>query len=69
MADKRRLSSKKLRWLLWRAAEGKCQICGKDLDPDDWHADHIIPFCKSKRTNVHEMQATCPACNLKKGSK
>lgn len=63
----RTLRSKKLRYLLFKDANGKCQICGETLDPNDWHADHIIPYSVSKRTNVHEMQALCPACNLKKG--
>lgn len=69
MATQRTLRSKKLRWLLWRHADGKCQSCGCELDPANWHADHVEPFVKTKRTNVHEMQALCPKCNLKKGSK
>jgi 5-methylcytosine-specific restriction endonuclease McrA len=65
----RRLASKKLRAVLWYAADGKCQLCGKELDPANWHADHVVPWVKSQRTNVFEMQALCPACNLKKGRK
>lgn len=64
----RTLRSKKLRWLLWQAADGKCQMCGCEL-PDDWHADHVVPWRISKTTNVHDMQALCPACNLQKGGK
>jgi len=62
------LTSKKLRAALWIAADGKCQMCGIDL-PDDWHADHIIPFAITRKTNVHEMQALCPECNIRKGKK
>ncbi len=65
-ASPRTLRSKRLRAALWMAANGKCRICGNDLG-DDWHADHIVPWSVSKRTNVHEMQALCPACNLRKG--
>ena len=65
---KRTLRSKKLRWLLWKHADGKCVKCGEPLG-DDWHADHIIPFSKTGRTNVHEMQALCAPCNLKKGAR
>lgn len=43
-------------------------MCGGPL-PDNWHADHITPFVVTQRTNVHEMQALCPTCNLQKGSK
>ena len=53
--------------MLWYAANGLCRSCGDPLPPN-WHADHITPFCISGTTNVHEMQALCPKCNLKKGS-
>lgn len=41
-------------------------MCGEAL-PDNWHADHVVPWSKTKTTNVHEMQALCPLCNIKKG--
>jgi len=63
----RSLRSKKLRAALYYAQDGKCAICGEPL-PDDWHADHITPWVKEQRTNVHEMQALCPKCNLRKGA-
>jgi len=64
----RRLRSKRKRVLLWLAAKGRCPECGESLPPD-FHADHVIPWSKTGRTNVHEMQALCPACNLKKGAR
>lgn len=64
----RALRSKQERALLYYSQNGKCAICGGDL-PDDWHADHIVPYSVSGRTNVHEMQALCPQCNLQKGTK
>lgn len=64
----RLLRSKRLRAVLWYAADGKCQCCGINLPPN-WHADHIIPYSKTQTTNVHDMQALCPQCNLRKGSK
>ena len=64
----RTLRSRKLRALLYYAANGKCQMCGCDL-PDDWHADHITPWSKTRRTNVFELQALCPTCNLRKGKR
>ena len=63
----RTLRSKKLRAALWQSTGGKCAICGCEL-PWPWHADHVVPYCKTKLTNVHDMQALCPACNLKKGA-
>lgn len=64
----RTLNSKSLRFALWSEADGKCKICGVEL-PDDWHADHIVPWSVTHETNLHDMQALCPQCNLKKGSK
>jgi hypothetical protein len=69
VADQRTLRSKRLRAALWMAADGKCQICGCELDPKDWHADHIKPWSVTHRTNPYEMQATCPECNREKGAK
>ena len=65
---KRFLRSKRLRAVLYRAADGKCQICGCEL-PESWHADHVIPYRVSGRTNVHEMQSLCQICNTRKGKK
>src|SRR6185437_14303117 len=62
------LRSGKDRADLWLAQDGKCNKCGADLNRG-WHADHIIPFKVSQTTKKEEMQALCPKCNLKKGSK
>lgn len=64
----RTLRSGNSRYLLWKAAHGKCCLCGVVL-PDNWHADHVKPYCKTGRTNLFEMQALCPKCNQKKGAK
>lgn len=62
------LRSPKLRAALYYSADGRCQNCGVEL-PADWHADHVIPYRTSGHTNLFEMQALCPPCNLRKGSK
>ncbi len=62
------LTSKRQRALLYYAQDGLCAECEEPL-PENWHADHIIPYSKTGRTNVHEMQALCPRCNLEKGPK
>jgi 5-methylcytosine-specific restriction endonuclease McrA len=68
MSDSRLLRSQRQRALLWYAAQGRCKLCSAALDPANWHADHIVPYVRSRRTNWHEMQALCPSCNLKKGA-
>jgi len=66
--EPRTLRTSKLRNHLWLRADGRCEICGAELDPDNWHADHTIPWKRQQVTNVHNMQAACPSCNLRKGS-
>ena len=63
----RHLRSPELRATLYYNADGRCQNCGVEL-PANWHADHVIPWSVSHHTNVFEMQALCPLCNLRKGS-
>lgn len=60
------LRSKNLRAALYCEANGRCQICGDELN-EGWHADHVVPWSVTKKTNVHDMQALCARCNLKKG--
>jgi hypothetical protein len=67
VSNRRFLTSPKLRNALYDAAGGKCQICGTEL-LDGWHADHIRPWVKTRRTNIFEMQALCGPCNLRKGT-
>lgn len=62
------LRSKRERALLWYAQDGRCALCGEVL-PEQWHADHTVAWWLTRRTNVHEMGATCPRCNLLKGER
>lgn len=52
--------------LIWQ--NGVCAECGCHL-PDDWHADHYIPYSVCHETNLFNMQALCPACNLRKSNR
>lgn len=67
MSFQRCLRSKHLRALIWRAAGGKCCRCGRELH-ENFHADHVVPYAVVRTTNIHNMQALCPACNWSKGS-
>jgi 5-methylcytosine-specific restriction endonuclease McrA len=64
---RRRLRSKAARYALAKASADRCALCAEPL-PDNWHADHVVPYRRRPETNVHKMQATCPRCNLKKGA-
>ncbi len=67
MDDKRAFNNKQ-KTALYLYADGKCTLCGKELEKD-WHADHIQPYSKNGKTDVINGQALCPECNLKKGNK
>ena len=64
----RHLTSPGLRAMLFYSSAGKCALCKERLGVG-WHADHVIPWKVSHRTNVHEMQALCASCNLRKGAR
>lgn len=66
---KRRRLTKLERVLLFRRTDGLCPICGAEMVIRRFHADHVIPFRDTGRTVLSEMQATCPRCNLRKGTK
>jgi superfamily II DNA or RNA helicase len=65
--DPRRLFTPSQRRALYWAANGRCEECGAELDPKNWHADHDIPHSKGGSTDVINGRALCPSCNLKKG--
>lgn len=48
-------------------SHGRCTICKAEL-MSDWHADHIHPYSKGGATELHNGQALCPECNLRKGA-
>lgn len=67
MTQRRRFSARE-RTALYLAADGRCQECGRELEPG-WHADHERPYSRGGSTDVANGQALCPSCNLKKGSR
>lgn len=63
----RTLKSRKDRAQLYLNYNGLCAICKTDLT--DWHADHKIPYCLTKKTEFDNMQPLCRKCNLEKGAR
>lgn len=58
----------------WRAEilakfENLCAHCGKGLQDQEFHMDHIVPFTKGGRRVKDNVQPLCPDCNLKKGNR
>lgn len=65
---RRRLFNHIERDLLYRMAQGKCQMCGLELH-GVFEADHIIPYSKGGQTDILNGQVLCEDCNRKKGGK
>lgn len=66
--DQRRFFTPAQRRALYWASEGRCEECGTELNPKNWHADHDHPHSKGGITDVINGRALCPSCNLKKGA-
>ncbi|MCA9366892.1 HNH endonuclease [Candidatus Kaiserbacteria bacterium] len=66
--------SRRFRWYLWCRDYGRCQYCGKAVDPlHGWHIEHIIPYSAGKEwpyiNDEQNLVVACVKCNLKKGTK
>ena len=64
----RRAFNSRERFALYSAANGKCTLCGTELEAG-WHADHINPYSRGGPTDVINGAAVCPPCNQQKGNK
>jgi 5-methylcytosine-specific restriction endonuclease McrA len=60
----RRIATKRERDLLWILQQGKCAICGNELD--SFEVDHVIPFSQQGETSLWNEQALCEICHKSK---
>ena len=54
--------------LLYKEANGKCALCGREMTLDQVTLDHIIPLAKNGPDRVDNLQICCNGCNLLKGA-
>jgi len=47
--------------------DGICGICNEDVDPFDFHVDHVIPLSLGGEHGYANVQVSHPKCNLSKG--
>ena len=57
-----------LRRELWNRQERKCCICGKGIQIDDGHVDHIVPWDYVGDELENNYQVLCSDCNLHKSN-
>jgi 5-methylcytosine-specific restriction endonuclease McrA len=46
-----------------------CGLCGDDVDPDDVHIDHIMPWSRGGKHELSNLQVAHSTCNLRKGNR
>jgi 5-methylcytosine-specific restriction endonuclease McrA len=46
--------------------DGMCGICGKDVDPLNFHVDHIVPLARGGEHSCANTQVAHPTCNQRK---
>lgn len=59
---------KEVRKLIYNTAKGRCVLCGRKITYDKMTLDHIVPLAMNGEDDVRNLQCTCEACNLFKGS-
>lgn len=67
MTERRRFNTSE-RVAAYLIADGECEGCGDELQPG-WHGDHDVPYSLGGVTDVTNIRALCPRCNLEKGNK
>lgn len=57
------------RSVLFRRDKGLCGLCGKKVDPANWHMDHIVPLSRGGEHSYANTQVSHPFCNVSKGAR
>lgn len=65
---RRRISSNR-RKIVYERDGKKCRYCGKNLQYETFHVDHIYPISDWGNDYVFNLAASCPECNMRKGKK
>ena len=54
---------------VFKVDEGRCAHCRADLDPDNFHVDHLVPVSQGGVSRGGNLAASCPDCNRRKGAR
>lgn len=59
----RRSYSQEERKIIYRKANGCCELCGQKLQYENMTLDHIVPLSMGGADDLDNLQASCLACN------
>ena len=60
----------RVRRVIFERDGGFCMKCGKQVDKNDYHVDHIIPISAGgQEWDLENLELSCARCNLSKGAK
>ena len=54
------------RQIVFARDQGACGICRIEVEPANWHLDHVIPLSKGGLHSYDNVQVSHPSCNLRK---
>ena len=62
-SERKYLLTKKERYSIWDKTDGKCHICGRDINKDKFEVDHVKTHSSGGNNNVENFLAACRTCN------
>ncbi len=57
------------RAVVWKRDGGRCHICHRKADPNNWHLEHIVSLADGGEHSYRNVAVSHPACNLRKGAR
>ena len=59
-----------VREVVYLRDRGICMKCGKRVNKNNFHVDHIIPIANGgDEWDLNNLELSCPECNLQKGTR
>lgn len=63
---KRKRYSAEQRKIIYQRADGRCKLCGRKIELNNFSLDHVIPLSMGGADSMSNLQASCRGCNFQK---